>query len=158
MEDNSENYFNEEPEVHRQGGSEQLIDFSSESREHEPVVKPSAPTAHDDNGYIVVPPTPQSSVDSVSDHADSHGHDEQQRQQEDINRVIEELSQSAARMSHSLGAVVAEADSSTDNNHAAGSATQTAKIAAQAPKDKSNACASSSSSTCTLCPYYLLGN
>jgi hypothetical protein len=173
MSDNNEHIYDEEPEKHRQGGDdEQLLDFSADVQPTESLIKPSAPTAtsdHHDNGYIVVPPTPQSSVDSTTSDREVHDvNDEVERQQEDINRVIEELTSKTAFQAQSVNSIVAEADSSTGNNtnisHIVDAASPAPSIAQSSASAEDNKAAQRKSNKsgcntvgCTLCPYYLLG-
>lgn len=99
----------------------------------------SAPP-HNDNGYIVVPPTPQSSVDLSHKVNDTLS----KENQEEISKMLVDIS-SSVNESASKKPVVAEADSSS-------SASKSRKeTTAAAP-----ATASSSSVASYLCPYYLL--
>lgn len=107
-------------------------------------VEPSAPPASDDNGFIVVPPTPQSSVDSAVDRAVE---ELSTRQQEEISKLIADVSHNteASLQQPQHQTVVAEADSSV------------ARDVKEAASDKGHEDKKCSSNACNLCPYYLLG-
>jgi len=123
---------------------------SSDDQQINQHVPPSAPT-HDDNGYIVVPPTPQTSVDSTHLPHDkpSSDHILSKESQEEISKVLVDISNEANNAL--LGnlkpsnTVLAEADSSSSSS-------------AKSKKESSSSSSSSSSAGCSLCPYYLLGN
>lgn len=124
-----EHYNHQETESHIEpdqstSTTNQLIDFGSdENRE----ATPSNGNEH--NGYIVVPPTPQSSVDASAEST------RPVTNQEELQKALEEFS--GEKKPQTSAAVVAEADSS--------SAPACSKAG------------SGSGKACTLCPYYLLG-
>lgn len=95
-------------------------------------VQPSAPSS-DDNGFIVVPPTPQTSSVETS-HTEKTPDILTKESQEEISKLLVDISNSTDK-------VVAEADSSTNNIK---NRWTTVK------KD------SKQQSGCSLCPYYLL--
>jgi reticulon-1 len=138
-----DNYHHEE-ENHENHDNLHQEPTSSSDEQNNQHVAPSAPT-HDDNGYIVVPPTPQTSVDSthlshdkpLSDHVLS------KESQEEISKVLVDISNETnsvllGNMKPS-NTVLAEADSSSSSSSA-----------------RSKKESSSSSTGCSLCPYYLL--
>jgi hypothetical protein len=117
-------------------------------------VQPSAPTL--ENGYIFVPPTPQSSVDSSAQNlVDVLNHNKQ----EEINRLLSDLSTNTdlAMQNAASRTVVAEADSSHQDPAAAPLApTQQPAAAASSSSTKQVKQDKKSNDGCSLCPYYLL--
>jgi hypothetical protein len=142
-----ENYHHDEQNHENQDNLNQEPTSSSDDQQNNQHVAPSAPT-HDDNGYIVVPPTPQTSVDSTHLPHDkpSSDHVLSRESQEEISKVLVDISNETN--SALLGnlkpsnTVLAEADSSSSSS------------STKSKKESS----SSSSAGCSLCPYYLLGN
>lgn len=132
----SDEHYNqhEETETHNEPdqstATNQLIDFGSDETNRE--ATPSNGSEH--NGYIFVPPTPQSSVDaSVDSTRPVTNHEELQKALEDVSGEIKQ------QLTNAASAVIAEADSSS------------------APAcSKSASTCSSGNKACTLCPYYLL--
>lgn len=114
-------------------------------------VQPSAPTL--ENGYIVVPPTPQSSIDSsVQNVVDILTHNKQ----EEINRLISDL----AKTGDIHRTVVAEADSShsTPQHHQESAAGQStgSKPSGGGKQESTKKSTGNDTAGCSLCPYYLL--
>jgi len=140
-----ENYNHDEQNHENQDNLNQEPTSSSDDQQNNQHVAPSAPT-HDDNGYIVVPPTPQTSVDSTHLPHDkpSSDHVLSRESQEEISKVLVDISNETN--SALLGnlkpsnTVLAEADSSSSSS------------SIKSKKESS----SSSSAGCSLCPYYLL--
>lgn len=129
---NEENHHHHSEEQHQHHD-----DFHSE-------VRPSAPAAHDDNGYIVVPPTPQTSIDSGVESHNTLKNDE-------ISRMLEEIQNTTETKLNSLNTVIAEADSST------GPAPVERSHQPTSTQEKEKACEKQcESSGNPLCPYYLL--
>ena len=146
----NDNFLDEQPD-HRDSPSHQVdptIDFDTPSTQS----RASAPT-HDDNGYIFIPPTPQSSIDNSADRASE--------QIENIRNILDDLAyetESKLQQAYSSASkVVAEADSSTGPLPSSSSvpAVPSAKPTAQQTADHNK---QSTSKACAICPYYMLGN
>jgi ABC-type multidrug transport system fused ATPase/permease subunit len=120
-------------------------------------VHPSAPSGSDDNGFIVVPATPQTSIDSsVQNVVDLLT----QTKQEEINRLLNDISSGTdAALNQLQQTIVAEADSSSSHQQpspplpaAKASTGKSSGTDAAAKKAAGN----NSTDGCSLCPYYLL--
>ena len=145
MSDHHENYDEQNHQHNDNLNQEPTSSSDDQQNQQQQHVPPSAPT-HDDNGYIVVPPTPQTSVDSshLPHDKPSSDHFLSKESQEEISKVLVDISNETnsvllGNMKPS-NTVLAEADSSSSSS-------------AKSKKDSS-----SSSAGCSLCPYYLLGN
>lgn len=112
-------------------------------------VQPSAPTI--ENGYIVVPPTPQSSVDASQGAADIGKHDLLGKQDaivDELTKVVNEVNAGFKEIQQQVtNTVFAEADSSNEP-----AAAKPKPAADENTKKKPDSCQAFS-----LCPYYLLG-
>jgi hypothetical protein len=144
---------NHHEKTHEHQEQQHHNDSNEESASH--LNQASAPPS-DDNGYIVVPPTPQSSVDR-----DSHEQQHQQQQQ-DIGKLLEDLSNDAESKLNEIfndKVVVAEADSSTASPATLPSVSpqQTEKKAPSTQETKKEAATTTDGSKSFLCPYYFLG-
>jgi reticulon-1 len=145
MSDHHENY-DEQNHENNDNLNQEPTSSSDDHQNQQQHVPPSAPT-HDDNGYIVVPPTPQTSVDSshLPHDKPSSDHFLSKESQEEISKVLVDISNETnsvllGNMKPS-NTVLAEADSSSSSSSSSA---------------KSKKESSSSSAGCSLCPYYLL--
>lgn len=120
----------------------ETISSTQDEHNHTHNTEPSAPpAASDDNGYIVVQNTQQTSSDPVLEAVSNI------KPQEDISNLLADLSantESNLRVEH-FQTVVAEADSSVAKE-------QPAEQASIKVEEKNKP----SSTACSLCPYYLL--
>jgi hypothetical protein len=122
---------------------------------------PTAPS-HDENGFIFVPPTPQSSIDIGNDKQPESG-----VELSDINKLLIDLSNSTSTTSpstdfHGLSKTISAADSSTGDEPSEEplKPTQPSKITSstfspskESPKESTK----ESGKECSVCPYYMLG-
>lgn len=117
----------------------ETISSTQDEHNHTNHTEPSAPpAASDDNGYIVVQNTQQTSSDPVLEAVSNI------KPQEDINNL---LADTESNLREHFQTVVAEADSSVAKE-------QPAEQTASTKVEEKN---KPSSTACSLCPYYLLG-
>jgi translation initiation factor 2 beta subunit (eIF-2beta)/eIF-5 len=147
--EHSEHASNENHQSSPFGNDDELIHHQI-NKPLEPVVAPSAPnpTAHDDNGYILVTPTPQTSVDSSNSNElgssssarkSVTGGELSKEGQEEISKMLIDISNSTERDLKS-----ANSSSSTKSSSSVTAPTTSHKTTCQ------------SSSSSPLCPYYFL--
>jgi len=124
-----------------------LVNDDLSSSSNSDLSRPSQPSS-DENGYIVVPPTPQTSIDSAVDKVVEQITQNVSQQQDEINKMLVDLSNST-ESSLKEAKVVAEADSTSEP------ITQPPVVPKQEPKKES--CSSANKECATgLCPYYAL--
>lgn len=150
---------------HHEGGDHHHHE-SGEHHDHHHHHEGDQQHQHESNGngndYVVVPPTPQSSVDAGSNQVSSSSSNADEKlidfNQEDIQRLLSDIGSNAeSKLNNVVETIRAEADSSSSSSSPATSNEPKSKVAETKPASKKEAESSCGSNASFLCPYYLMG-